>query len=213
MGLITVGPQSAGAVPGPICYGRGGTRPTLTDANLILGYLNAGLFQRRCDDARPCRRCVGIDAAIAKPLACRSSRPPGASTQSRTAIWSARCGWFRSSADATCAYALIAFGGAGPPHACRLARAIGIPKVVAVRRRRRFRCRAPGFSIRSMRARPASSRLMATQKRDCDHPARAEQAARAEVAQLDLGDASDPAQRVHALCGQGYDCSRRCRMA
>ena len=39
-GMLRVGPQSAGAKPGPICYGRGGTRPTITDANLILGRLN-----------------------------------------------------------------------------------------------------------------------------------------------------------------------------
>src|SRR5262249_35487448 len=44
MGLISVGPQSAGADPGPICYQRGGTRPTITDANLVLGYLNPDFF-------------------------------------------------------------------------------------------------------------------------------------------------------------------------
>ena len=43
-GLLRVGPRSAGADPGPACYGRGGTRPTLTDANLVLGYLDAGFF-------------------------------------------------------------------------------------------------------------------------------------------------------------------------
>ena len=41
-GALQVGPQSAGAVPGPACYGRGGDRPTVTDANLVLGYLRAG---------------------------------------------------------------------------------------------------------------------------------------------------------------------------
>ena len=43
-GLLRVGPRSAGADPGPACYGRGGTKPTLTDANLVLGYLDAGFF-------------------------------------------------------------------------------------------------------------------------------------------------------------------------
>ena len=42
-GLLEVGPESAGAVPGPICYGRGGTRPTIADANLLLGRLDAEL--------------------------------------------------------------------------------------------------------------------------------------------------------------------------
>ena len=44
MGLITVGPDSSGAEPGPICYGRGGKMPTITDANLVLGYLNPSYF-------------------------------------------------------------------------------------------------------------------------------------------------------------------------
>jgi N-methylhydantoinase A len=43
-GTMQVGPRSAGARPGPACYGRGGTEPTVTDANLVLGYLNAGSF-------------------------------------------------------------------------------------------------------------------------------------------------------------------------
>jgi hypothetical protein len=44
MGLLTVGPESAGAVPGPVCYGRGGTQPTVTDADLLLGYLSPDYF-------------------------------------------------------------------------------------------------------------------------------------------------------------------------
>ena len=44
LGLLRVGPQSAGASPGPACYGLGGTEPTVTDANLVLGYLNPDYF-------------------------------------------------------------------------------------------------------------------------------------------------------------------------
>ena len=51
-GLLHVGPQSAGAEPGPACYGRGGTRPTLTDASLALGHIDPGLLPRRRDDAQ-----------------------------------------------------------------------------------------------------------------------------------------------------------------
>ncbi len=51
-GLLRVGPRSAGADPGPACYGQGGARPTLTDANLVLGYLDAGFLPRRCHAAR-----------------------------------------------------------------------------------------------------------------------------------------------------------------
>lgn len=52
IGLIRVGPDSAGADPGPVCYGRGGTQPTLTDANLLLGYLNPGFFNGGARDIR-----------------------------------------------------------------------------------------------------------------------------------------------------------------
>ena len=60
-GFLNVGPQSAGADPGPACYGRGGTRPTVTDADVVCGYLNPGLFPRRRADAR--RRRVAHGAA------------------------------------------------------------------------------------------------------------------------------------------------------
>lgn len=67
-GALSVGPQSAGAQPGPICYGRGGTRPTVTDANLLLGLLNPDTF---CNGALPLRR-DGVEDAfrrdIGKPL-------------------------------------------------------------------------------------------------------------------------------------------------
>ena len=58
-GMLRVGPESAGAEPGPICYGRGGTEPTITDANLVLGRLNPARFWRRpSGDARPCRALI-----------------------------------------------------------------------------------------------------------------------------------------------------------
>src|SRR5881396_4057224 len=55
LGVIAVGPESAGAVPGPVCYGRGGVEPTVTDANLVLGYLSPERFsdgQMRLDVER-----------------------------------------------------------------------------------------------------------------------------------------------------------------
>ena len=60
MGLLQVGPQSAGAQPGPACYGEGGTQPTVTDANLVLGYLNAkGLLGGRLPlDLEKARRAI-----------------------------------------------------------------------------------------------------------------------------------------------------------
>ncbi|MGE0416983.1 MAG: hydantoinase/oxoprolinase family protein, partial [Acetobacteraceae bacterium] len=68
MGLIRVGPDSAGAEPGPICYGRGGTEPTITDANLVLGYLNPDFFN---GGAMRLQRATAADAIrqqIGEPL-------------------------------------------------------------------------------------------------------------------------------------------------
>jgi N-methylhydantoinase A len=131
MGLITVGPQSAGALPGPICYGRGGMRPTITDANLLLGYLNADYFNGGAMPLDRTGAAAGIDAAIAKPLGLPLSE----------AAWGIHCVANSNMERAMRVisvergrdprhYVLVAFGGAGPLHACRLARAMGIPKVV-----------------------------------------------------------------------------------
>ncbi len=61
-GLLRIGPQSAGASPGPACFGRGGSSPTITDANLVLGYLDPQQFSRlrysRSIEAWPRRRCA-----------------------------------------------------------------------------------------------------------------------------------------------------------
>ena len=79
VGLLRVGPHSAGADPGPACYGRGGTEPTVTDANLLLGYYDPGFFLggRMALDRDAAERALG---ASARSSACRRSRPPGAST-------------------------------------------------------------------------------------------------------------------------------------
>ena len=66
LGLLNVGPESSGAVPGPACYGLGGEGATVTDADLVLGYLNAGQFSRRRDEA---------SAPISRRRRCRNSRP------------------------------------------------------------------------------------------------------------------------------------------
>lgn len=130
-GLISVGPESAGADPGPICYGRGGTEPTVTDANVVLGYLNPDYFLggRMTLDVSAARR--GILSAIAGPL----------DVQLEEAAWgvheivttnmaqAARIVSVEKGRDPR-SMCLVAFGGAGPLHAARLARAIGIREVV-----------------------------------------------------------------------------------
>jgi N-methylhydantoinase A len=134
MGLIRVGPDSAGAEPGPICYGRGGTQPTITDANLVLGYLNPGFF-----NGGAMRLEIGQAAEI---LEREIARPLGLSLEG--AAWGvhsiANANMERAMRIVSIErgrdprrYALVAFGGAGPLHACRLARAMEIPRVIVPR--------------------------------------------------------------------------------
>ncbi len=132
---LHVGPQSAGADPGPAAYRRGGTRPTVTDANLVLGRLHPDRFAG--GDMR-----VDLDAAyaavadkIAEPLgmspeqaAAGIIRIANANMERAVRVSSAEKGY--DPRDIT----LVAFGGAGPMHAAALAKAVGIPTVLVPER-------------------------------------------------------------------------------
>ncbi len=131
MGTITVGPESAGADPGPICYGFGGARPTVTDANLVLGYLNADYFNGGAMRLDATAAAAGIDDAVGRPLGLSTAEAAwgihavaNSNMERAMRIVSVERG--RDPRK----YALVAFGGAGPLHAARLARALGIPKVI-----------------------------------------------------------------------------------
>jgi N-methylhydantoinase A len=129
-GLLHVGPISAGAEPGPACYRRGGTRPTVTDANVALGLLPeqlaGGALRLDRDAAR-----TAIARDIAEPLgidvdsaACGIREVVNANmTRAIRAVTVERGVDPRD-------YALLAFGGSGPLHGCDLAAALGIPRVV-----------------------------------------------------------------------------------
>ena len=129
--LIKVGPRSAGAEPGPICYGRGGASPTITDANVALGYLNpdwfcGGSMTLDADAAR-----TGIARGIAEPLALTLEDAAWGihSVANSNMERAMRIVSIERGRDPR-RYALVAFGGAGPLHASRLARKLGIPKVI-----------------------------------------------------------------------------------
>ena len=131
-GLLEVGPDSAGAVPGPVCYGRGGTEPTISDANLLLGRLDPQVMSAvdgqmasapvaRVFEEKLGRPLGGLDATAAAAAVIRL-----ANTRMAGAIRMVSISLGADPRD----FALFAFGGAGPLHACALARELGIPEVL-----------------------------------------------------------------------------------
>lgn len=130
-GMLRVGPDSAGAVPGPICYGRGGARATITDANLILGRLDpAGLLA--VDTPVPLAAVAArIEAQIGAPLGLDAHAAAAAvlrvaNDRMAGAIRMVSLARGHDPRD----FALFAYGGAGPLHASALARELGIPSVL-----------------------------------------------------------------------------------
>lgn len=121
-GALTVGPGSAGADPGPVCYGRGGSEPTVTDADLLLGRIDAqaplpGLGRLDVEQARRAFEAAGIDpAGVVRVIDSNMERALRAVSVER-------------GVDPR-GLALVAFGGAGPLHACALADSLGMPTVV-----------------------------------------------------------------------------------
>jgi N-methylhydantoinase A len=117
-GAVRVGPESAGADPGPACYGLGGERPTVTDANLLLGRLPARLAGGLELDARAAERAfAGLDPSEAVQVV-------NAEMLRALRVVSVERGYDPRD------FALVAFGGAGPLHACELADELGIGTVL-----------------------------------------------------------------------------------
>ena len=131
LGLLKVGPESAGAEPGPACYGRGGEQPTVTDADLVLGYLNPEYFlggKMRLDVEAARRALGGLATRLGLSL--------------EQAAWGIHQIVNENMANAARAHLnergvdprrmpLFAFGGAGPVHAYRLAEILRLPAVIA----------------------------------------------------------------------------------
>src|SRR5712691_8829157 len=131
LGVIAVGPESASSTPGPVCYGRGGTEPTVTDANLVLGYLNPEFFAGGALRLNVGAAARAIEETIARPLGLLLEDAAwgihtivNTNMELATRVVSIERG--RDPRDLT----LVAFGGSGPVHGCRLAQALGIPWVI-----------------------------------------------------------------------------------
>jgi N-methylhydantoinase A len=129
-GAFRVGPQSAGAVPGPAAYGRGGTDPTVTDANLVLGRLDAGNFLGGAMSLDPAAAEAAI-ARLAKQLGIGLfEAAEGVVTILNSNMANAiRSRTVQKGIDPR-EYALVAFGGAGPLHGAEVAIQLSIPEVL-----------------------------------------------------------------------------------
>ena len=130
-GLMKVGPQSAGAEPGPACYGLGGKAPTVTDADLLLGYLGAESFLGGKMRLHPDLSAKAVENDLAQPLGL--SVPEAASGVYRIVSESMAAAIKIHAAEKGIdvrQYALVAFGGAGPVHARELARRLHLRTVI-----------------------------------------------------------------------------------
>jgi N-methylhydantoinase A len=130
-GSLQIGPQSAGAHPGPVCYDLGGTQPTVTDANVLLGYLNPGYLVGGAVKLNAEKARAAFDEAVARPLrmsietAAYGAHQIAASNMIR-AIKAVSTERGRDARE----FALFAFGGNGPLFACGMATALGMRRVV-----------------------------------------------------------------------------------
>lgn len=130
-GALRIGPQSAGAEPGPVCYGRGGTLPTVTDANLVLGYLDRGslLGGRMPIDFNAARVAIEVHVGRTLGLDARASAAAIVRIVNNAMAEALRIVSVERGHDPR-EFGLIAFGGAGPLHAAALAEELEIPEVI-----------------------------------------------------------------------------------
>jgi N-methylhydantoinase A len=130
-GLLKVGPESAGADPGPMCYNKGGTKPTVTDASVVLGYIDPANFLAGEIPLKPELSARGIEEQVAIPLGVNLVEAAAGimkvtATNSMSAIRQITVEEGRDPAD----YSMLSFGGAGPLFATILAKELEIPEVI-----------------------------------------------------------------------------------
>ncbi|QDL94989.1 hypothetical protein FDP22_24350 (plasmid) [Paroceanicella profunda] len=132
MGRLAVGPKSASSVPGPASYGRGGTAPTITDANVVLGKLRPEGFAGGSFALRPDLAAQAVERDVAAPLGLSSTAWAAAGIVEigeEAMANAARVHAIEQGKDVT-RYHLMASGGAGPLHAVRIAEKLGITRVI-----------------------------------------------------------------------------------
>jgi N-methylhydantoinase A len=131
LGLLKVGPHSAGSDPGPVCYGRGGTEPTVTDADLLLGYLDPAFFLGGEMSLELEATREAVRTSVADPLGFSPEQAAWGIHQvvNENMANAARVHAVEQGKDPR-SYPLFAFGGAGPVHAWGVARILGAPEVI-----------------------------------------------------------------------------------
>lgn len=130
-GLLKVGPRSAGAAPGPVCYGRGGTEPTVTDASVVLGYVDPESFLAGEMRLRDDLAAEALETAIARPLGLDVTAAAAGVLDVMLArtVGAVRQITVERGHDPR-EFSLLAFGGAGPLVAPLLAREMGVGEVI-----------------------------------------------------------------------------------
>ena len=211
-GFLNVGPQSAGADPGPACYGRGGTRPTVTDADLVCGYLNPGLFPRRRADARRRGVARGAGGARRRAAARWTCSAAAAGIQrivdmrmaDEVRVFAAKRGVDLS------AFTLLPFGGAGAVHAAAVAEELGMRRILVPPRPGAFS--ALGLLCTDVVHDYIRSELRPLAEVDADHaeddlPRSSRRKARDELAAegMDAADARFARELDLRYTGQGYE--------
>ena len=131
MGLLKVGPESAGADPGPACYAQGGSTPTVTDADLLLGYLDPAFFLGGRMRLDPVAAGRAVENKIAKPMGLSLTDAAGGIHRvvNENMAAAARVHGIERGRDLR-AYPLFAFGGAGPVHAWHVGRILKVPRIL-----------------------------------------------------------------------------------
>jgi N-methylhydantoinase A len=130
-GALRIGPGSAGAEPGPACYGRGGTRPTVTDAHVVIGHIVPSLLAASGIRIDPGRAVEAVERVVARPFGWTVARAAHAILDVANARMAelVRLATVRRGIDPR-DYALVAYGGGGPLHAGQVARETGIATVL-----------------------------------------------------------------------------------
>jgi len=132
LGLLKVGPGSAESEPGPACYGLGGTRPTVTDADLVLGYIGADTFLGGRMKLDRERARTAIAEHVAKPLGITiEEAASGIHRVVNESMAAAARVHLLEHGKTPSAYTMVAFGGAGPVHAYGVARILGCKRIIA----------------------------------------------------------------------------------